>query len=165
MVKNILAVLCVSLACSKTVPPVPGHLGVQFAGMWKTQPVMRVQDQPYPFLVRLTGFIPPEAYMLVVENNYGHLIASSPIKYQDVMQANPIRNYQFGQRLQRQGCDWLRNQTERDLKPRGDLKLEYTDGPQTYQVVYIAKVITQTKKVLAQASYTVNIHCQTAMGV
>lgn len=165
MPKRILAAILISLqlACAK-VPPLPaGQLDVQFSGMWGKQPNMVIQKQPYPFLIRLVGFVPPEAFQLLVTSQYGDLIAQSPIKYQDPMQLNPVRHYQFYQVLTQESCNAI---LAMELKKSG---MEGADGlsimessPQdinTILVRFTAKVVNIQAQTLASESYVIHVHC------
>ena len=146
--------------CAKQ-PTVPGVLEVHLSGMWGTMPNMIVRKEPYPFLARLTGYVPSEAFMVIVTNEFGNVIASAPIKYQDPMQTNPVRNYQFRQTISQRICTIL---ADKPMKPdniveeldtyegRGRLTLDYN-------VEFTARVVTQERKTLAEGSYTLLIHC------
>jgi hypothetical protein len=168
MVRQLLAalLLCVCSHCTKVQPFVPGELGIQFSGMWRGQPHMKIHPQPYPFLVRLTGFIPPEAYAVLVENSYGQPVAQSAIMFNDVMQINPVRNYQFHQVLNHKSCESLR-ELELKKQEEDDSKLTIEQSaPNLYSVDLNARVATQAGKMLAQATYTIHLHCEgLGMGV
>lgn len=157
-----LSLICVLIGCTKVAPVPPGTLEIHFSGIWGTAPNMISQREPYPFLVRLSGFVPSRAFMLVVSNEQGHMVASSVIKYRDPMQINPVRNYQFHQTVNRESCNTLEDRAiSRESPESSKLHVQdlYDSDREDYRVKLTAEVVTQDKKVLAKKSYVTLIHC------
>jgi len=143
------AVLLLLASCART--PDPGHLEIQFTGQWVGAPRIQATGAltQHLFMARLTGYVPPEAYKVVVFNPWGERMAESPLLWRDVMEVIPQRSYTFS---------WpVSTSTYWAVKDRLESR------PETFSLTLDfpirAVVLTQDGKTLAEKHLFVTIEC------
>ena len=161
MLKLLTAAMVIAVqlfSCAKPAPQVPsavpGELGLEFTGNWENAPRIHAINakQVYPFIVRLTGYVPPKAYLLRVTNPWGAVLAWSPIMYRDQLQAVPIRVYGFPQTMPPAACYTLQEKVREQSANVDEL---FSD----FSVRLTAEVLTQDQKVIVSKELTLSIEC------
>ena len=156
--------LLAPIRCASHVPDAPGELGLQFTGMWQGAPQINVtfQQKNYAFMVRMTGYVPPEAEHIVIRNA-GSEMVKWDIQWLDIMQTSPQRKYSAIWPLTVEGYYAIQNRT---LQDRGteDVFNPKDSLSSGIRLQLHAEVHSQDEKVLAAETLFVHITCD-ACGV